>query len=118
MSVLRHHRRLSAITAFILFFFASISGTIVSPTRKLGFGIVSNGDKEMKRGSGGLEVLDRVSGRRLVGPGSSPPTCRFKCGRCTPCKAVHVPIQPSLSVPLEYYPEAWRCKCHNKLFMP
>ncbi|EYU41442.1 hypothetical protein MIMGU_mgv11b0174041mg, partial [Erythranthe guttata] len=41
-----------------------------------------------------------------------------KCGRCSPCKAVHVPIQPGMSLPLEYYPEAWRCKCGNKLFMP
>nr|5XKN_E Chain E, EPIDERMAL PATTERNING FACTOR-like protein 4 [Arabidopsis thaliana]5XKN_F Chain F, EPIDERMAL PATTERNING FACTOR-like protein 4 [Arabidopsis thaliana] len=51
-------------------------------------------------------------------PGSSPPTCRSKCGKCQPCKPVHVPIQPGLSMPLEYYPEAWRCKCGNKLFMP
>lgn len=66
--------------------------------------------------SGDLErVLTR---RRLVGPGSSPPTCRSKCGRCWPCKPVHVPIQPGVSLPLEYYPEAWRCKCGDKLFMP
>ncbi|EOA17700.1 hypothetical protein CARUB_v10006072mg [Capsella rubella] len=56
--------------------------------------------------------------KRFGGPGSSPPTCRSKCGRCQPCKPVHVPIQPGLSMPLEYYPEAWRCKCNNKLFMP
>ncbi|KAK9182674.1 hypothetical protein WN944_025820 [Citrus x changshan-huyou] len=60
-------------------------------------------------------VLDQ---KRISGPGSSPPTCRSKCGRCSPCKPVHVPIQPGLSMPLEYYPEAWRCKCGNKLFMP
>ncbi|XP_024018788.1 EPIDERMAL PATTERNING FACTOR-like protein 4 [Morus notabilis] len=64
--------------------------------------------------------LDRVFAvqKRLAGPGSSPPACRSKCGRCSPCKPVHVPIQPGLSIPLEYYPEAWRCKCGNKLFMP
>uniref|UniRef100_A0A0A0LKT0 Epidermal patterning factor-like protein n=2 Tax=Cucumis sativus TaxID=3659 RepID=A0A0A0LKT0_CUCSA len=56
--------------------------------------------------------------RRLSGPGSSPPTCRSKCGSCRPCTAVHVPIQPGLSLPLEYYPEAWRCKCGNTLYMP
>ncbi|CAL4929184.1 unnamed protein product [Urochloa decumbens] len=56
--------------------------------------------------------------RGLVGPGSSPPTCRSRCGRCRPCRPVHVAIQPGLSFPLEYYPEAWRCKCGNKLFMP
>ncbi|XP_021716893.1 EPIDERMAL PATTERNING FACTOR-like protein 5 [Chenopodium quinoa] len=56
--------------------------------------------------------------RKLIGPGSWPPSCRSKCGSCEPCKAVHVPIQPGVSVPLEYYPEAWRCKCGNKLYMP
>ncbi|KAL1199967.1 EPIDERMAL PATTERNING FACTOR-like protein 4 [Cardamine amara subsp. amara] len=56
--------------------------------------------------------------KKFGGPGSSPPTCRSKCGRCQPCKPVHVPIQPGLSIPLEYYPEAWRCKCGNKLYMP
>ncbi|RLN17910.1 EPIDERMAL PATTERNING FACTOR-like protein 4 [Panicum miliaceum] len=56
--------------------------------------------------------------RGLVGPGSSPPTCRSRCGGCHPCRPVHVAIQPGRSFPLEYYPEAWRCKCGNKLFMP
>ncbi|GER41602.1 epidermal patterning factor-like protein [Striga asiatica] len=56
--------------------------------------------------------------RRLGGPGSSPPTCRSRCGRCAPCEPVHVPVQPGFSMPLEYYPEAWRCKCGDKLFMP
>ncbi|KAL0414484.1 UNVERIFIED_CONTAM: EPIDERMAL PATTERNING FACTOR-like protein 4 [Sesamum radiatum] len=56
--------------------------------------------------------------RRLGGLGSSPPSCRSKCGMCAPCRPVHVPIQPGMSMPLEYYPEAWRCECGNKLFMP
>ncbi|KAJ1298692.1 hypothetical protein BS78_01G473100 [Paspalum vaginatum] len=56
--------------------------------------------------------------RGLVGPGSSPPTCHSRCGGCHPCRPVHVAIQPGRSFPLEYYPEAWRCKCGNKLFMP
>ncbi|XP_051129724.1 EPIDERMAL PATTERNING FACTOR-like protein 5 [Andrographis paniculata] len=57
--------------------------------------------------------------RRLrAEPGSWPPACRFKCGRCVPCTAVHVPIQPGKSSPMEYYPEAWRCKCGNNLFLP
>ncbi|KAG2239230.1 hypothetical protein Bca4012_023988 [Brassica carinata] len=56
--------------------------------------------------------------KRFGGPGSSPPTCRSKCGKCQPCKPVHVPIQPGMSIPLEYYPEAWRCKCGDKLFLP
>ncbi|EXB51155.1 hypothetical protein L484_009119 [Morus notabilis] len=72
------------------------------------------------RGKERVTSLDRVFAvqKRLAGPGSSPPACRSKCGRCSPCKPVHVPIQPGLSIPLEYYPEAWRCKCGNKLFMP
>ncbi|XP_031478183.1 EPIDERMAL PATTERNING FACTOR-like protein 5 isoform X2 [Nymphaea colorata] len=61
----------------------------------------------------------RCSGsRRRELIGSAPPTCRYKCGRCSPCRAVHVPIQPGWSRPMEYYPEAWRCQCGNKLFMP
>ncbi|CAM0871399.1 unnamed protein product [Alopecurus aequalis] len=56
--------------------------------------------------------------RELVGPGSSPPTCRSRCGGCHPCRPVHVAIQPGVSFPLEYYPEAWRCKCGDRLFMP
>ncbi|KAK4799643.1 hypothetical protein SAY86_025008 [Trapa natans] len=56
--------------------------------------------------------------RILRGLGSSPPTCRSKCGRCYPCRPVQVPVESYLSLPLEYYPEAWRCKCHDRLFMP
>ncbi|XP_028776418.1 EPIDERMAL PATTERNING FACTOR-like protein 4, partial [Neltuma alba] len=56
--------------------------------------------------------------KRNGGPGSFPPSCRSKCGWCSPCEPVHVPVQPGVSMPLEYYPEAWRCKCGNKLFMP
>ncbi|OEL35381.1 hypothetical protein BAE44_0003600 [Dichanthelium oligosanthes] len=59
-------------------------------------------------------------GRRrwLVGPGSSPPTCRARCGRCSPCRPTRVAIQPGVGPQWEYYPEVWRCKCGNKLFMP
>ncbi|CAH2060036.1 unnamed protein product [Thlaspi arvense] len=32
--------------------------------------------------------------RILRGLGSSPPRCSSKCGRCTPCKPVHVPVPP------------------------
>ncbi|KAJ0260031.1 EPIDERMAL PATTERNING FACTOR-like protein 6 [Hirschfeldia incana] len=56
--------------------------------------------------------------RILRGLGSSPPRCSSKCGRCTPCKPVHVPVPPGTPVTAEYYPEAWRCKCGNKLYMP
>ncbi|TMW81944.1 hypothetical protein EJD97_007325 [Solanum chilense] len=56
--------------------------------------------------------------QKLSGPGSSPPTCRFKCGRCSPCKPVRVSVHPGFTFTLEYYPQAWRCKCGNKIFMP
>ncbi|KAK1426880.1 hypothetical protein QVD17_15560 [Tagetes erecta] len=59
-----------------------------------------------------------TSRRRLTGPGSSPPRCAWRCGRCTPCKAVHVSVPPGTPVTAEYYPEAWRCKCGNRLYMP
>ncbi|KAL6343649.1 hypothetical protein AAG906_025014 [Vitis piasezkii] len=95
----RHHRLLTAL-AFLLFASASAER------------------EERKRGSGSVALERVLTQKRLGGPGSSPPTCRSKCGRCAPCKAVHVPIQPGFSIPLEYYPEAWRCKCGNKLFMP
>ncbi|KAL7247192.1 hypothetical protein ACSBR2_002164 [Camellia fascicularis] len=57
--------------------------------------------------------------RFLRGPGSSPPQCMSKCGTCTPCKPVHVAVPPpGTPVTAEYYPEAWRCKCGNKLYKP
>ncbi|XP_057482967.1 EPIDERMAL PATTERNING FACTOR-like protein 6 [Actinidia eriantha] len=56
--------------------------------------------------------------RFLSGPGSWPPRCTSKCGRCTPCKPVHVSVPPGTPVTAEYYPEAWRCKCGNRLYMP
>ncbi|MCL7022705.1 hypothetical protein MKW94_013536 [Papaver nudicaule] len=60
----------------------------------------------------------RSRGFMMSVPGSSPPRCTSKCGKCRPCKPVHVPIPPGTPVTTEYYPEAWRCKCGNKLYMP
>ncbi|XP_020884381.1 EPIDERMAL PATTERNING FACTOR-like protein 6 [Arabidopsis lyrata subsp. lyrata] len=77
------------------------STVVMKKTRKLG-----NRSKEAE--------LRRI----LRGLGSSPPRCSSKCGRCTPCKPVHVPVPPGTPVTAEYYPEAWRCKCGNKLYMP
>ncbi|MCO5604323.1 hypothetical protein L7F22_058488 [Adiantum nelumboides] len=56
--------------------------------------------------------------RALVG--SSPPKCIKKCGACTPCKSVLVPIHTTNfpATPAEYYPEAWRCQCKGKLYNP
>ncbi|XP_074586287.1 uncharacterized protein LOC141841980 [Curcuma longa] len=58
--------------------------------------------------------------RALAGePGSYPPRCTGKCGDCAPCNPVHVAVPPGSSPgTTEYYPEAWRCKCGNKLYMP
>ncbi|XP_047330982.1 EPIDERMAL PATTERNING FACTOR-like protein 6 [Impatiens glandulifera] len=63
-------------------------------------------------------TLRRRRRRFLTGLGSSPPRCRTKCGKCTPCTPVHVPLPPGKPVTAEYYPEAWRCKCGNRLFLP
>ncbi|XP_024362084.1 EPIDERMAL PATTERNING FACTOR-like protein 5 [Physcomitrium patens] len=60
-----------------------------------------------------------ISRRRgLVG--SSPPTCRFQCGTCTPCKPVHVAIGSphSMISQTEYYPEVWRCQCGDRYYIP
>ncbi|TKY56593.1 EPIDERMAL PATTERNING FACTOR [Spatholobus suberectus] len=77
---------------------------------EIGPSLVSNGK---------MEVSSMGWPRRLLGgPGSSPPRCTSKCGKCTPCKPVHVPVPPGTPVTAEYYPEAWRCKCGNKLYMP
>ncbi|CAJ1970761.1 unnamed protein product [Sphenostylis stenocarpa] len=68
--------------------------------------------------SGSKIEVSSMPRRLLGGPGSSPPRCTSKCGKCTPCKPVHVPVPPGTPVTAEYYPEAWRCKCGNKLYMP
>ncbi|XP_054818431.1 EPIDERMAL PATTERNING FACTOR-like protein 4 [Prosopis cineraria] len=70
-------------------------------------------------GESGAEEGDIGWGRRILGgPGSAPPRCASKCGSCTPCRPVHVTVPPGTPVTAEYYPEAWRCKCGNKLYMP
>lgn len=60
-------------------------------------------------------------GRAMMGKlGSTPPSCVMRCAGCVPCTPVHVPIHQGRKRIglLEYYPEAWRCKCKNKLYMP
>ncbi|CAI9776809.1 unnamed protein product [Fraxinus pennsylvanica] len=108
LGVLRHHHQCTISFATIAFLLlTSVSAFGLNPT-------TSQFGRKIKE-----EVVERVlPQRRLGGPGSSPPTCRSKCGQCLPCKPVQVPIQPRFSIPLEYYPEAWRCKCDNKFFMP
>ncbi|CAK7327121.1 unnamed protein product [Dovyalis caffra] len=115
MALLRPRHHLSTVTAFSFLLFFSASAATFS---QLGSGVLQEGGEEREKGSE-LRAFQRVlTEKRLGGPGSSPPSCRSKCGKCSPCKPAHVPIQPGLSVPLEYYPEAWRCKCGNTLFMP
>ncbi|KAI3994200.1 hypothetical protein MKX01_012457 [Papaver californicum] len=70
-----------------------------------------------KLSSDGSRVRSK-KGFMMSVPGSSPPRCASKCGKCRPCKPVHVPVPPGTPVTTEYYPEAWRCKCGNKLYMP
>lgn len=65
-----------------------------------------------------VEGAAEVRRRSLGGPGSFPPRCIGKCGRCMPCSPVHVTVPPGTPVTTEYYPEAWRCKCGNKLYIP
>ncbi|KAK3024389.1 hypothetical protein RJ639_043293 [Escallonia herrerae] len=79
--------------------------------------------EKMRAGKKGVGVAMSLSmqartRRFLGGPGSWPPRCTSKCGRCSPCRPVHVPVPPGTPVTTEYYPEAWRCKCGNKLYMP
>ncbi|KAM0880534.1 hypothetical protein ACQ4PT_033515 [Festuca glaucescens] len=60
----------------------------------------------------------RLLSSRTEGPGSYPPRCASKCGSCSPCYPVHVAVPPGVPVTTEYYPEAWRCRCGNRLYMP
>ncbi|XP_010026937.3 EPIDERMAL PATTERNING FACTOR-like protein 5 [Eucalyptus grandis] len=125
MSTPRHRRHPStaALTALAFLLFASASAAI-SVTRQAMAAARIPGRRRRRASNRKIAynswpLAEPPSPRRLLaGPGSSPPTCRGKCGRCLPCKAEHVPIHPGLSLPLEYYPEAWRCKCGNKLFNP
>ncbi|KAF6143096.1 hypothetical protein GIB67_041164 [Kingdonia uniflora] len=77
------------------------------------------GEKEDDQTVTSISRTLSLSNRRLFSAlGSFPPRCRSKCHQCTPCKPVHVPVPPGRPVTMEYYPEAWRCKCGNKLYNP
>ncbi|KAL2324437.1 hypothetical protein Fmac_023495 [Flemingia macrophylla] len=112
MGVMRHHW-LQTLTTFTFLFFSSTSA-ITTLTPQHSVGAVKQLNREEKE-NGSPVVAEE---KRFGGPGSSPPSCRSKCGWCSPCQPVHVPVQPGFIISLEYYPEAWRCKCGNKLFMP
>ncbi|XP_012078300.1 EPIDERMAL PATTERNING FACTOR-like protein 6 [Jatropha curcas] len=113
--------------SFFFFFFSFCAFfTIITSTNCLGIKCSFSGkaggfhfqDFEEKRERENMDISIIAVRRVLSGPGSSPPRCTSKCGKCTPCKPVHVPVPPGTPVTAEYYPEAWRCKCGNKLYMP
>ncbi|KAE8728165.1 EPIDERMAL PATTERNING FACTOR-like protein 5 [Hibiscus syriacus] len=107
----RLHHHIVAVLTFLLFASAS-----VRTLSQLESGFREREGSKKRCGSG---VVDRfLSQKKLIGLGSQPPSCRSNCGSCSPCKPVHIPIQPGLMMPLQYYPEAWRCRCGNKIFMP
>ncbi|ESW15301.1 hypothetical protein PHAVU_007G061300 [Phaseolus vulgaris] len=116
---MRHHHHfhwLKTFTTFTFLFFSSASAVTALTPQPSG-GALNHLNREENQNGSPVERL--VAGeKRFGGPGSSPPSCRSKCGWCSPCIPVHVPVQPGLIIRLEYYPEAWRCKCGNKLFMP
>ncbi|KAG9160650.1 hypothetical protein Leryth_024910 [Lithospermum erythrorhizon] len=113
----QHHLKLSltTITTLAVLLVASVPVSGLNPYMQ--FNLERRYVNE-KVNIGGEEEGMLTTRRRLVGPGSSPPLCRSKCGVCSPCKPVRVPIQPGLATPLEYYPEAWSCKCGSKYFRP
>ncbi|MED6148237.1 hypothetical protein PIB30_051165 [Stylosanthes scabra] len=116
----RHHYWLPALllTAFTLLLFSS-AASVISRSRTTrassqpSVGVAAELVKSRMEEKAGDEK--RWRSRR---PGSWPPSCKSKCGWCNPCEPVHVPVQPGFIIRLEYYPEAWRCKCGSKLFMP
>ncbi|KAJ7979986.1 EPIDERMAL PATTERNING FACTOR-like protein [Quillaja saponaria] len=140
----QHHlnHRLQTLTAFTFLLFSSVSAlTLTQPSkpknqnqpiffqrelnqllkvsiRKISGHRVVGLQNEEEKPNGSVKEQALTDQKRYGRPGSWPPSCTSKCGLCSPCKPVHVPVHPGLSIPLEYYPEAWRCKCGNKLFMP
>ncbi|CAN8268720.1 unnamed protein product [Cochlearia groenlandica] len=125
----RHHRRLIPtliIISTFLFLTSSYSAATASlnrPKSDLAHRSLrpSVGLGESRKETSGSGLTGRIiDQKRLNGPGSVPPRCRSKCEKCEPCKAVRLTIQPGrlIITPTEYYPEAWRCVCGNKIFLP
>ncbi|KAE8022669.1 hypothetical protein FH972_008452 [Carpinus fangiana] len=107
----RHTHTLQTLTALTFLLFASATAISLSQ--------LGSQQRELREKSEAeSRAIFGLTRRTPLGLGSSPPSCRSNCGRCSPCYPVHVPIHPGLTTPLEYYPEAWRCQCGNKLFMP
>ncbi|RYR40346.1 hypothetical protein Ahy_A09g046082 [Arachis hypogaea] len=114
-----------ALTAFTLLLFSSAVSAMTSRSSKTTRASSTpskfiTSSSKTRSTSHGREGKRATAGdeKRSRGPGSWPPSCKSKCGWCSPCKLVHVPVQPGMILRLEYYPETWRCKYGNKLFMP
>ncbi|XP_078432017.1 EPIDERMAL PATTERNING FACTOR-like protein 4 [Wolffia australiana] len=57
---------------------------------------------------------------RWAAVGSSPPSCRRKCGGCAPCAAVQIPAaaRPARVDYANYVPEGWKCQCGSSFYNP
>ena len=88
--------------------------------------VVLTGRKTLKH-----NVYDEEGTSKKERIDSIPPDCKGKCGTCTPCVAVQVPVEPpfqkekkmntSISANVradEYKPIKWGCKCSNLIFPP
>ncbi|CAN4113780.1 unnamed protein product [Withania somnifera] len=102
---------------FTVSFFFSACKTLnysTSTLFEINFGLTTKADFSFQK----FKKVKGSTRRILGGLGSLPPQCMLKCSSCTPCHPVHVAVPPGTPVTAEYYPEAWRCKCGNKLYMP
>nr|ADE76585.1 unknown [Picea sitchensis] len=78
---------------------------------------VDSGESYFVIKPGGEQASPGTSSTRAL-VGSSPPDCRLKCKRCSPCVRVKVPIHLRSATSQDYYPEVWKCKCKNWLYNP
>lgn len=114
----------TGLSLYILFFLVVLRGSsnqcsVLTKPFIQHLGTAGDPHQQQQQQRKGVDTVKQLGGvHAIMVLGSSPPMCKTKCGHCSPCKAVHVAVHPGISVPLEYYPEAWRCKCGNKLFMP
>ncbi|XP_027186314.1 uncharacterized protein [Cicer arietinum] len=122
----------------ILFFFLSIFTTIFSTTTTSYLHIYQNVNEEIGEGVPLVaEAPEEIGeGIPLVADApdlsSEPPSCINKCETCNPCEPTLVILAPvsspsvfdrSVSAPPtempeqpHSYPNAWRCKCGDKLY--
>ncbi|MCO5577551.1 hypothetical protein L7F22_031382 [Adiantum nelumboides] len=121
-----HYRILGRRQSLINYFQAEIESNPLANTQ-----IIQGKGKRMliskSCASGSTVEQTKVGSERVTNMdkrvGSSLPSCTMQCEHCTPCVVVHVPVHPKGQKHnqvglLEYYPEAWRCKCKNRLFEP